>query len=139
MKDAHLAAVYYTGKDKLTTKELIRSYGNIFVQQSRPSSLVEVIASLIVLFERKFLAANGMKSDWDVEDLRNDSIQSTLRTICTMNDITKAIRRTWVLLYCGGSTSIRDELARFAHKSKIGWQAELFDWYCVGFPLLADR
>lgn len=127
MKDAHLAAVYYTGKDKLSTKELkrIRSYGNIFVQQSRPSSVVEVIASLIVLFERKFLAANAIEANCDIEDLRNDS---TLQTIRTMNDLPKAIRRTWVLLYCGGSTFIRDELAEFARKSKIGWQAELFDW-----------
>ena len=51
-----------------------------------------------------------------------------IRNIRTMNDIPEYLLETWVLLYCGGSTRIRDELALFAKKSGIGWHSELFDW-----------
>lgn len=117
LKDCHMAAIYYTGKDKLTPKELnrVRRYGNIYVQQSRPN-LIETIAGLIVLFERSFVTHESKRDSMNVKWIR------------TMNDLSMNTRQTWVLLYCGGSLRIRDDLAAFAKKTKIGWQSELFDW-----------
>jgi len=120
LKDVHIAVIFYTGKDKLSSTELkrIKSLGNIFIQQSRPKSLTETIASLIVMFEQGFM------------NERNESIrclESNFKIQC-LNDIHKELRATWVALYCGGSTRIRDELAMFAKKSGIGWECELFDW-----------
>ena len=111
--DAHAVAVFYTGPP-LGAEELasIRSHGNIFVRQGRPDSLVEAIAGLIVLFERVFSHERG-------------SGEGTIRV---MSDIPLLERKNWVLLYCGGSIRIRDELGAFARSARLGWQAELFDW-----------
>ena len=35
---------------------------------------------------------------------------------------------SWCALYCGGSVQIKRTLKASAHKLRIGWEAELFDW-----------
>lgn len=53
MSDSHLAVVFYTGKEKLTTAEIISmsTYGNIYIQKALTKSLVGTIESIIVQFE----------------------------------------------------------------------------------------
>lgn len=124
--DAHAVAVFYTGPP-LGAEELasIRSHGNIFVRQGRPDSLVEAIAGLIVLFERVFSHERGLSKGSSSSSGRRRSGEGTIRV---MSDIPLLERKNWVLLYCGGSIRIRDELGAFARSARLGWQAELFDW-----------
>ena len=37
-------------------------------------------------------------------------------------------RKSWCMLYCGGSKKIEETLRRTATGCGIGWQSELFDW-----------
>mmetsp|Transcript_1585 Transcript_1585/g.1899 ORF Transcript_1585/g.1899 Transcript_1585/m.1899 type:complete len:325 (+) Transcript_1585:146-1120(+) len=111
LKDAHLSVIFYTGKEKLTSAELgrIRSQGNIFIQQSRPSSLTGTIGSIITLFENEM---NGGSDDG----------------AANIMDIDRSLRNAWCLLYCGGSKIIRDQMKTFAKEKGLGWECELFDW-----------
>ena len=111
LKDAHLAVIFYTGKEeKLTPTELmtIRSYGNIFIQESRPSSLTGTIGSLITMFE------NEMNVDSAVA--------------ASVMDVEKSHRNAWCVLYCGGNKNIRDQIKAFAKDKDLCYQSELFDW-----------
>ena len=111
LKDAHLAVIFYTGKEeKLTPTELmtIRSYGNIFIQESRNSSLVGTISSLITMFE------NEMNVDSAVA--------------ASVMDVEKSHRNAWCVLYCGGNKDIRDQIKAFAKDKDLRYQSELFDW-----------
>ena len=113
-KDAHLTIIYYTGRDELSPTELkhIYMYGNIFIQQSRPESLVESIACIIVHYERKF-ASDKECSTYELK-------------INTMNDLSDKNRSEWVLLYCGGVRCIKKDLSKFAKKTGIYFQTEMF-------------
>jgi hypothetical protein len=108
IQDAHLAIVFYTGKNKLSHEEItnICSYGNIFIQQLRPTSLPEIIQTIIVEFEN-YLHGSFAAS---------------------MSDIERTRRAAWCILYCGGAIMIRDDLQDFAKETKVGFNSELFDW-----------
>ena len=109
MKDAHLAVIFYTGKEKLDTREVISisSFGNIYIQQSRPESLSGTVGSIIVEFENYFHQESVAASIGEVEMVH---------------------RAAWCVLYCGGSTRIEDELKEFTMDNKLGFESELFDW-----------
>ena len=115
MSDAHLAVVFYTGKEKLTTAEIssMSTYGNIFIQQSRPKSLAGTIESIIVQFEEHL--GFGDKSHHGASAIQIEKKD-------------RARRAAWCVLYCGGSTRIRDELYEYTQKAGTGWECELFDW-----------
>lgn len=108
INDAHLAVIYYTGKEKLSNKEVlnISSHGNIYIQQSRPSSFHETVESVIVEFENHI----------------------NLSAAETIQDIELVRKAAWCVLYCGGSRDIKDELKQFSKKSGAGFEAELFNW-----------
>jgi hypothetical protein len=139
MKDVHVAIIFYTGKEKLTPAEVdrLRAHGRIFVQQSRPESLTGTIYSIIQEFEE----ALKDRSDEERTQLlgrRRRSMFTPDNAKSMMNLVNFTGRHeqaeqtayldTWCLLYCGGSTFIRDELESFAKKKGIGWNCELFDW-----------
>eukprot|EP00548_Thalassiothrix_antarctica_P013283 CAMPEP_0194178532 /NCGR_PEP_ID=MMETSP0154-20130528/12097_1 /TAXON_ID=1049557 /ORGANISM="Thalassiothrix antarctica, Strain L6-D1" /LENGTH=625 /DNA_ID=CAMNT_0038893503 /DNA_START=97 /DNA_END=1974 /DNA_ORIENTATION=+ len=113
-KDCHLAAIYYTGKEKLTSDELssIQAHGNIYIQQSRPDSLEMTMATIMLHFEEKVFHATHPFGEFK----RNFYALSLER------------RAAWCILYCGGSIRIRDMLHDFAKKAGTGWDCELFDW-----------
>ena len=106
--DAHLSVVFYTGEEKLTPSELatIRSYGNIFVQQKRAESMTDTIGSLIVQFE------NSMNNKY-VQSLRGVDVSH---------------KKSWCVLYCGGSKHLRNQMKDFTVENGIGWECELFNW-----------
>ena len=108
IKDAHLAVIFYTGKEKLSPDEIIKlsSHGNIYIQQSRPKSLTDTIEMIVVEFENNL----------------NNSMGGSLREFEAIN------KAAWCLFYCGGSTRIRDELKDFSKKNGVGFESELFDW-----------
>jgi hypothetical protein len=108
IKDAHLAVVFYTGKQELSYNEIdtICSYGNIFIQQSRPASLPATIESIIVEFENHLHCS----------------------TVTSLTEIESLKKAAWCVLYCGGSIRIRDDLQDFATKNRVGFECELFDW-----------
>lgn len=107
--DAHLAVIYYTGKEKLTTREVLKitSHGNIFLQQDRPSDgFSGTVESVIVEFENHINMSGAEK----IEEL---------------NMVRKA---AWCVLYCGGSKRIKDELHQFSKQNGVGFESELFNW-----------
>ena len=109
IKDAHLAVIFYTGKDKLSQGEedRIRSNGgNMFILQSRPKSFPETIGSIIVQFENHLNVSSAASID-DIDD-RN--------------------KASWCVLYCGGSLRIKNDLKEYSKKNYVGFQCELFDW-----------
>ncbi len=109
IRDAHVAAIYYTGKEKLTPNEVLEicAHGNIYLQQTRPpNGFVGVAESIIVEFENHI----------------HFSDVSKVREIASLK------RAAWCVLYCGGSVRIRDELKGFAQKNHLGFESELFDW-----------
>ncbi len=112
LRDAHLSVIFYTGKEKLSTFELVKiqSHGNIFIQQSRPKSLTATIGSLITMFENEMNEGRGVVVARDIMDVE------------------KSHRNDWCLLYCGGSTVIRDQIKYFAKDKGLGYECELFDW-----------
>jgi len=113
-KDAHLAVIYYTGKEKLTSDELssIQAHGNIYIKQSRPESLELTMTTIMLHYEEKMsYALNPCK-----EFKRS------------LHSVSPERRAAWCILYCGGSTRIRDTLHAFAKKVGTGWDCELFDW-----------
>lgn len=108
IKDAHLAVVFYTGKEKLSESEVkkICSFGNIYIQQSRPDSLPDTIATIIVQF-------NNFLNVTDAEKIEE------IDTICLAS---------WCIFYCGGSKRIRDDLQDLSKKSRVNFEYEMFDW-----------
>jgi len=114
--DAHLAVVFYTGKEKLTPGEVrnISKEGNIFLQQSRPESLTDTIGSIITLFEREVHSVDNFV---DVDGSRG-----------RVKNIDLSRLAAWCILYCGGSVLIKDMLHDFAKSIGTGWDCELFDW-----------
>merc|ERR1719491_2456001 len=118
LSDCHLAVVFYTGKEKLTVAEVktMSTYGNIYIQQSRPKSLTGTIESLIVQFEQEIYAAT------------EENKARMFNYNGKIENIDRARRAAWCVLYCGGSTRIRDELYDFTKKAGTGWECELFDW-----------
>ncbi len=123
LKDCHLAVVYYTGKDKLTSVEMnniyIQGNRNIFIQQTRPKSLEHVLETIVIQFENSFELALGKT------DMRQDY---SLRTNSSLKDIVKRHREEWCLLYCGGSVTVERILKAFAEKYDFGWNSEFFNW-----------
>ena len=107
--DSHLAAIYYTGKEKLSDEEVfkISSYGNIFLQQSRPKDGFGGVAeSIIVEFENHI----------------------NLSSVDCIKEIDSRKKAAWCVLYCGGSKRIRDELKDFSKGNGLGFESELFLW-----------
>jgi hypothetical protein len=109
LKDAHLSVVFYTGKEDLSQNELnqIQAHGNIFVQKGRPESMTATIGSLITMFEN---------------NLGDEPIARNIM------DLDQLHRQAWCVLYCGGSTELRDKLQKYTVEKGLGWECELFDW-----------
>lgn len=108
MSDAQVVSVYYTGKPKLSNREMesIRQRcPNLFIHQRRPK-WTKTMAKHVVTFES---SATGKE-------------YKSIETIPAHH------RGSWCGLYCGGSHVIKDELAGAARKWGLGWQVELFDW-----------
>ena len=116
LKDAHLAVVFYTGKETLTSKELskIRSHGNIFVYTKRPDDLTGTIDSVITMFENHMSIA--------------DKETGCIFLAQDLSQVDVLHRREWCVLYCGGSKSLMDQLHDFAEGNDLGWQCESFNW-----------
>lgn len=108
VSDAHLAVIFYTGKEKLDEEEVgkIRSHGNIYLQQSRPHSLPEIIEYVIVEFE--------------------NHLHLTFNDNLNMVDL--SYKASWCVLYCGGSHRMKDELETFSKTNGVSFKYELFDW-----------
>jgi hypothetical protein len=109
LKDAHLAIIYYTGKEELSDGSIakLQSYGNIWIQQSRPKSgLTGTIETAISMFESQM----------------NDTAKTPLHAIDEIH------RAAWCVLYCGGSKVLRNELHGFSKSYGLGFESELFDW-----------
>lgn len=117
--DAHLACVFYTGKEKLASSEVrsICKYGNIFLKQARPKSLTRTIETIIATFEQELHGTLGM-----------NSLRGTGHDKTQIKNVTRARRAAWCILYCGGSVKMKDMLKDFAKKTGTGWDSELFDW-----------
>ena len=113
LNDAHLALVFYTGEEKLSPDEdsFLRTFGNIFIQQTRPKSLLDIVACVITQMENEGVDENvscvGMQHLDDIDVNRKSS---------------------WCVFYCGGSVAIRDDLSTFTQKHNFGWKHEMFDW-----------
>ncbi len=107
-EDAHLAVIFYTGKQKLKSSELygITSTGNIFIQQSRPKNLRDTIGDVIVQFENHLNVSNAK----------------------TVGDIALRNRMAWCIFYCGHAIQIRDDLRKYSKSSGIEFEYEMFDW-----------
>ena len=121
MKDCHLAVVFYTGKDKLSNVEIhnIHNQGkrNIFIQQTRPKSLEQILETIVVQFENSFeLSLTETKDDNGFKSNRS------------LDEVMKRHREEWCLLYCGGSVTVERILKNFAKKHSFGWDSEFFNW-----------
>mmetsp|Transcript_13520 Transcript_13520/g.32748 ORF Transcript_13520/g.32748 Transcript_13520/m.32748 type:complete len:623 (+) Transcript_13520:236-2104(+) len=114
LKDAHMALVFYTGKEKLTQVELqnLKAHGNIYIQQSRPKSIEETLSRIIT----------------QVVNASNSASNSCKHPARTVKEINALDRKAWCILYCGGSTMIKDKLKTFAKDTGTGFQSEVFDW-----------
>lgn len=108
INDAHIAIVFYTGKEKLSSDEVkkMESKGRLFIQQSRPKSFTATIGKVML----------------KCEHIINQSIAETL------DDIDPVQKAAWCVLYCGGSEHIRKELQQFSAKCGVGFESEVFDW-----------
>ncbi len=108
VKDAHLAVIFYTGKEKLSFREIITisSFGNIYIQQSRPKSFPDTIRSIILGFE------NHLNSP----------------RVGTFDEIELKKIAAWCIFYCGGSEGIESQLQVFSKMNGIGFASEKFDW-----------
>ena len=108
VSDAHLAIIFYTGTEKLDeeTAQTVRSFGNIYLQQSRPDSLPDIIELIIVNFENHLHLLNA----------------NSLEMIDSSN------KASWCVLYCGRSFKIKDELKTFSRANGVSFEYELFDW-----------
>jgi len=126
LKDALIATVFYTGKNYVfTEKELIalRSYGNIYIKQGRPSDLTKVIESLIVTYENQ--ACEFMK-DRNIGHRRLSRTGKTNQV--TVDSMDEEELRAWCVLYCGGSLWIEGLIRQYTKGKGIKFKSELFDW-----------
>ena len=112
-----MALVFYTGKDKLTQVELqnLKAHGNIYVQQSRPKSIEETLSQIITQVENTSNSSRKNSKGWKLPAQ-------------TDKEIDALARKAWCVMYCGGSTMIKDKLKTFAKDTGTGFQSELFDW-----------
>ena len=110
--DVNVALVFYTGEEKLSSDEIshLRMFGNIFIQQTRPDSLIDIISSIIVQIDNQ---------------VHNDDVTHTNRHLV---DIDVDRKSSWCVFYCGGSKMIKDDLSAFTHRHNLGWKYEMFDW-----------
>lgn len=108
IKDCNLAIIYYTGKEILTDKEIIKlmSYGNIFIQRSRPDSLTKSTSTVITTTE---------------------SLQSHEK-YSSLDSLPVKTKKHWCLFYCGGSVGICEMFKTFSKENNINFEYELFDW-----------
>jgi len=123
LQDAHIAAIFYTGKNYVfTERELttLRSYGNIYIEQKRPDSLTGVIESLIVTFENQAQTHRQLS-------LQN-KIRSHVINQSTIDDIDKERLKAWCVLYCGGSQRIQEDLSKYSKGIGVKFDYERFDW-----------
>ena len=110
-QDATIAIIYYTGKEALSgadVKAVLSGTDNIFIQQSRPESLTDTVSTIIT----------------STESITGGTLHSKHR----VQDVPSSIRKQWCILYCGGSTSIKDMLKDYSKKVKVKFEYELFDW-----------
>jgi len=123
LKDALIATVFYTGKDYVFTEEeliALRSYGNIYIKQGRPSDLTNVIESLIVTYENQ--AFQSMR-DPNIGRMRSGTIKQV-----TSDTMDEEELRAWCVLYCGGSLIIEDIIRQYTKGKCITFDSEMFDW-----------
>jgi len=115
--DAHLSAIYYTGKEPLTPDDMkqVRSYGKIFLQIGRPKELTDVIQSLIITFENAI-------------DTLTRSFENQPISQLSMDTMDEQNKKAWCVFYCGGSLRIRDNMRDYTKRVGIEFEFELFDW-----------
>ena len=107
LDDAAMAIIYYTGKRKLSPREIERlTHGKkIFIQQSRPDDITSTVDTVITSI------ASGETFEDDV-----------------LMEIPKKMRDQWCILYCGGSQKICDMLSNYSQRIDIQFHHEMFDW-----------
>jgi len=126
LKDAHVAAVFYTGKDYVFTGEeliALRLHGNIYIEQRRPRSITAVIESLIVTYENQ--ANNFMQykhQQHNSEHLSRDVSQITI------DNMDEESLQAWCVLYCGGSQIIKETLRTYTKEKGVTFDCEVSDW-----------
>ena len=115
LKDATMAIIYYTGQEPLSEAELkgLTSGRNIFIQTSRPESLTDTVGTVIA----------------DVTSLTTAGSYRAHDTILdNVKQIPQKVRKQWCILYCGGSTDIRNALKDYSKEVELKFEYELFDW-----------
>jgi nicotinamidase-related amidase len=107
LEDAAMAIIYYTGKMKLSPREIERlTRGKkIFIQQSRPDDITSTVDTIITS-----IASGEMFED------------------NTLMEIPKKMREQWCILYCGGSQKICDMISDYSQTVDIQFHHEKFDW-----------
>ena len=121
LTDAHVAAIFYTGKDyELTAKELVelRSYGNIHIQQGRPKSLTAVIESLIVTYVN---TSNNL-----MQHIHRGKGLAEIKHKITVDNMNTISLQDWCVLYCGGSQIIKDMIRKYTKEKGISFHSEVF-------------
>lgn len=130
--DATMAVIYYTGKDKLSDSELkrMRHTGNIVIYQKRPSSLEEVVSTIITKTTSTFRGPQQRRKSRRTSMLQRISSKRTslLSNVENLSDMTPEERKHWAAFYCGGSKRICETLAEYTKKNHIHFESELFDW-----------
>ena len=108
--DATMAVIYYTGKEKLSPPEVkeILSKGNIIIYQERPSSLQDVVSTVIT--KTTSVLRGG-----------DDNIEN-------ISDMSKEELEHWCAFYCGGSKGICAAFTEYSKEVGINFESELFDW-----------
>eukprot|EP00558_Chaetoceros_sp_UNC1202_P007497 CAMPEP_0197234810 /NCGR_PEP_ID=MMETSP1429-20130617/2458_1 /TAXON_ID=49237 /ORGANISM="Chaetoceros sp., Strain UNC1202" /LENGTH=238 /DNA_ID=CAMNT_0042693301 /DNA_START=42 /DNA_END=758 /DNA_ORIENTATION=- len=109
---AHLAVIYYTGKEQLSNAETKRllAKGNIYIQQSKPDSLGGTISTII--------SATSSPSD-------SANVTDNTQNVRKMS---KKSKKQWCIFYCGGSKRICESLKDYSTDVHITYEYELFDW-----------
>lgn len=123
LKDANIAAVFYTGKEYVfTEKELtaLRSFGNIYIEQKRPRNLTRVIESLIETYERQ--------SHRCVQEMSQGKNISQIGNQITIDSMDEASLQAWCVLYCGGSPEIQNILRKYTKEKGVTFDCEIFNW-----------
>jgi len=127
LKNALIATVFYTGKDYVFTEEeltSLRSYGNIYIEQGRPSDITKTIESLIETYENQ---AHRFIRDTKLTN-RSRSVRSRKINQVTVDTMDEEELRAWCVLYCGGSLAIEEMLHNYTKENGIAFESEKFDW-----------
>ena len=116
MEDCHVSVIYYTGKEELSTAEImsLQRSGKIFIQASRPTSLTETVSTLITKME-------------SLGTIYRDEYFSC-KNYSSLDQLSNKKKKNWCIFYCGGSKRIRDQFKEFAKTNGIDFEFELFDW-----------